>query len=69
MNCLNDGTLSLHQFSIQPTSARRNSGFSSSFFDASPKMRFENLSLELEIIHHVLKVLKTLAHFFSQENN
>ena len=42
VNCLNNGTLSLHQFSIQSASARQNSGLMSSSFAAWPKMWFEN---------------------------
>ena len=68
VNCPNDGTLSSHQFPIQSASEWQNFGFPSSFFGRWSKMWFQNWTLELETIHHILKCLKILPHFFSQEN-
>ena len=39
------------------------------FFAAWPKMWFENWTLELEIIYHVLQSFENSASFFSHENN
>ena len=47
VNCSNDGTHSLHQFSVQTASAQQNSGFPSSFLAAWPKILFENLNFRI----------------------
>ena len=64
MNCSSNGTLSLYQFSIQSASALQNSDIPSPVFAAWLKMWFENWTLELEKIHHVLKIFKNSASFF-----